>query len=144
MYSAPNHPSFSSADTLSMDEAKKLLAQACGASVDSPVIERLSSIHLSNYDKRSAMDDYMRFWHEIEQHPFNSDGHPPSVGDVRQIVVSEASGNNQMYSDGELPSFNDVGRREPSQTEALSTDYEVADSEEVVSGLNDLLKFKRV
>ncbi|KAI3515110.1 hypothetical protein L1887_13861 [Cichorium endivia] len=124
MYSAPNHPSFSSAATigiLSRDEAKKQLAQACGESIDSPVTERLS-----------------------KQHPFTSDGHPPSVGDVRQIVVSEASDNNQMYSNGELPSFNDLGRREPSQTEASSMDYEVADSEEVVSGLNDLLKFKRV
>ncbi|KAI3790585.1 hypothetical protein L2E82_03733 [Cichorium intybus] len=36
-----------------------------------------------------------------------------------------------MYSDGQPPSVNDVGRREPSQSEASCTQYEGPDAHEV-------------
>ncbi|KAI3524078.1 hypothetical protein L1887_02719 [Cichorium endivia] len=62
---------------------------------------------------------------------YNSGGQPPSLGDVREIVVTEPSGSNQMYSDGQPPSVNDVGRREPSQSEASCTRYEGPDAHEV-------------
>ncbi|CAH1426807.1 unnamed protein product [Lactuca virosa] len=56
---------------------------------------------------------------------------PPSLGDVRQIVVSEPSGSNHIYSDGQPPSVNDVGRREPSQSDASCNQYEDPDEHEV-------------
>ncbi|CAH1426812.1 unnamed protein product [Lactuca virosa] len=64
---------------------------------------------------------------------YSSGGQPPSIGDVRQMVVSEPSGSNQMSSDGQPPSVNDICRREPSQSEPSCTryEYEGSDAHEV-------------
>ena len=62
---------------------------------------------------------------------YNSGSQPPSIGDVRQIDVSEPSYGIPMDSDGQPPSVNDVGRREPSQSEASFTRYEGPDALEV-------------
>ncbi|KAL4590134.1 hypothetical protein LXL04_003055 [Taraxacum kok-saghyz] len=69
--------------------------------------------------------------HSNTSKSYSSGGPPPSIGNVRQMVVSEPSGSNQMYSDGQPPSVNDVGRREPSQSEASCTRYEGSDEHEV-------------
>ncbi|KAL4568536.1 hypothetical protein LXL04_024150 [Taraxacum kok-saghyz] len=55
---------------------------------------------------------------------YSTGGQPPSLGDLRQTVLSEPSGGNQMYSDGQPPSLSDVGRRAPSQSEPSCNAYD--------------------
>lgn len=61
---------------------------------------------------------------------YSGGGQPPSVGAMRPGVISQPSGSNQLYSDGQPPSLNDVGRRETSQT-GVSAGHEVADAHEM-------------
>ncbi|KAL7589848.1 hypothetical protein Lser_V15G39960 [Lactuca serriola] len=60
---------------------------------------------------------------------YSGGGHPPSLGAIRPVVISQPSGSNEIYSDGLPPSLNDLGRRQPSQTGAST---EVADAHEMV------------
>ncbi|CAH1426806.1 unnamed protein product [Lactuca virosa] len=77
---------------------------------------------------------------------YSSGAQPPSIGNVRPIVVSEPSGSSQMYSDGQPPSVNGVCRQAPSQSEASCTRYEGPDEHEVQQviykrGANDITAY---
>ncbi|KAL8251473.1 hypothetical protein R6Q59_035166 [Mikania micrantha] len=58
------------------------------------------------------------------RNPYNTSfGQPPSIGDVRQFVVSQPSGTGYHSTNDQPPSLNDVGRRDGSQTGPSFTGY---------------------
>ncbi|KAL7601552.1 hypothetical protein Lser_V15G23531 [Lactuca serriola] len=137
MYSGNAYPSFLS--TIDPEQLQLSVAadeQAFGGSIANPMATNIHGQPLwyGNFSN-IRMDSHATM--DID----SSGGQPPSIGDVRQMVVSEPSGSNQMSSDGQPPSVNDLCRREPSQSEASCNRYEGPDEHEVqqviISELND-------
>lgn len=157
MYSGNAYPSFLSTAGKNIDQEQLQVstnvdAQAFGRYTNNPMAVnthfqplrygdfsnvRMDSHTPMNFD---AWINYIRPQSDLAN-SYSSGDQPPSVGDVRQMVVSEPSGNNQMSSDGQPPSVNDVRRREPSQSEASCNRYEGPDELEVqqviISELNE-------